>query len=119
LSMRSLMTAITVLGAMSTVWAPPIQAAGMSNHLNPGLSIVIPFGQNHAPAALEVAANGPSKICFWHDTSGGTAFGKSGSCPSVAFAVLGHPCTCNTPTGVQKGKIMLAPQGNGSLPVVR
>ena len=67
---------------------------------------------------------GPPKICFWHDTSAGTAFGKSGYCPVSSSAAVGTTCRCSSntvgrPNGKYVGKVMLAPQSDGSTQVVR
>lgn len=63
------------------------------------------------------------EICFWRDTSAGTAFGKSGFCPVPSSAAIGSTCRCNSnatgrPDGKWVGKVMLAPKGDGTTQVV-
>ena len=119
MTIKSLLTAIAVVGIFTAGFVPSSQAASAFNAPNLSSVTLTAPRINHGPGGLEVASNHVHLICFWHDTSGGTAFGKSGSCPYVAFARVGRPCSCNTPSGAQRGTIMVAPEGDGTLPVVR
>lgn len=119
MTIKSLLATIALAGILSASFMPSSQAASVVNAPNLSSVTLNAPGINHAPGGQEVASNRVHLICFWHDTSGGTAFGKSGSCPYVAFARVNRPCTCNTSSGVQHGTIIVAPQGDGTLPVVR
>ena len=86
--------------------------------------IILPYVIGEPTGRPVPDPNAKPKVCFWRDTTGGTAFGKSGFCPASISSAVGASCRCSSnsvgrPDGKYVGTVMFAPQGDGSTQVVR
>lgn len=118
-SLRAVVLTLSLVGVALPLHAqdkPP----GYSNHR----LVEVPHATVPAMGRQLPDPNAPAKLCFWTSTANGTSFAQSGFCNVSSSTAVGAPCRCSSnsvgrPNGKWAGKVVLAPAGDGSTPVVR